>query len=155
VVAQQAVTASAVDAVAVAVESALETGRRILLVDDNEDAAELLGEFLRSLGHVTRIAHDGPAALRVVEGFPPDLALLDIGLPVMDGYELARRLRELPALAKVRLIAVTGYGQETDRLRSREAGFDAHLVKPVRLETLESLLHGLLEAGESRRSAGT
>ncbi len=103
---------------------------RILVVDDNRDAAMLLGDMLSSVGHVVATAHDGAEALAVVHAFHPDVAVLDIGLPVMDGYELGRRLHEefSPAL---RLVAVTGYGQEGDRERSRDAGFAAHLVKPV------------------------
>jgi CheY-like chemotaxis protein len=107
--------------------------RRVLVVDDNADAAELLAEFLRDAGHQVALAHDGPQALRVVETFTPEVAILDIGLPVMDGYELAARLRErMP----VRLAALTGYGQEHDRARSRSAGFQAHFVKPISPEVL-------------------
>ncbi|MCP3140245.1 ATP-binding protein [Pyxidicoccus xibeiensis] len=135
------------------VRAALASGRRILLVDDNEDAVDLLSEFLESLGHVTRIAYDGPSGLSLAEAFQPDLALLDIGLPVMDGYELARRLRAMPRLSQVQLIAVTGYGQEADRIRSREAGFDAHLVKPVQLAQLEALLKGLMDSGPASAPA--
>ncbi len=119
------------------------TGRRILLVDDNEDAAELMSTTLELLGHQTCVAHDGPSALQIAPEFMPEVALLDIGLPVMDGYELARRMRELPALARIRLVALTGYGQESDRARSREAGFDAHAVKPVGIAALEALIAGL------------
>ncbi len=105
--------------------------RRVLIVDDNDDAAELLAELLAAHGHVTRIAHDGPAALAMLPEFAPHVALLDIGLPAMDGYELARRMRATAAGAKACIVAVTGYGQETDRRRSSEAGFDAHFVKPL------------------------
>jgi len=115
-------------------------GARILVVDDNEDGAKTLAAVLEELGHDVRIANEGHAALRVVEGFTPALALLDIGLPVMDGYELARRLREQPRLAGVRLVAMTGYGQESDRRRSSEAGFEAHLVKPVDLGILQDVV---------------
>jgi signal transduction histidine kinase/DNA-binding response OmpR family regulator len=121
-------------------------GRTILVVDDNEDAAEVLATGLELLGHRTRVAHDGPAALRVTADFKPDLALLDIGLPVMDGYELARRLRQDPSLAHIRLVAVTGYGQDSDRRRSKEAGFDAHLVKPIQLPELALLIKNLGDA---------
>ena len=93
-----------------------------------------------------RSALDGPSALRAAEAFHPAIALLDIGLPVMDGFELARRLRGSDAFAGIKLVAITGYGQETDRARSREAGFDAHLVKPVDLEHLEQLLQDLSSA---------
>jgi len=104
--------------------------RRILLVDDNRDAAEMLAELLRAAGHEVLVAFDGPSALGALPGFTPDVALLDIGLPVMDGYDLARKLKDvLPA--PPRLVAITGYGQEHDHQRSQEAGFDAHLVKPV------------------------
>ena len=113
---------------------------RILIVDDNEDGAELLADALIGKGYDTRVAHDAPTALRVAAEFSPDVAFLDIGLPVMDGYELAAHLRRLPGLADVRLIAVTGYGQDSDRGRTREAGFHGHLVKPVDIDALEATL---------------
>jgi CheY-like chemotaxis protein/anti-sigma regulatory factor (Ser/Thr protein kinase) len=113
---------------------------RILVVDDNHDAAEMLSEILRARGYETRIAHDGPEALRVASAFKPEAAFLDIGLPVMDGYELASRLREIPGLSTVRLVAVTGYGQDSDRRRTKAAGFEHHMVKPVNLEALEDLV---------------
>jgi PAS domain S-box-containing protein len=113
---------------------------RVLVVDDNEDAAALIGRALTLRGHIIEVAHDGPSALRIVEAFAPDLALLDIGLPAMDGYELARRLRAMPALADVRLVAVTGYGQSQDREASARAGFHEHVVKPVTLAALEQVL---------------
>lgn len=122
-------------------------GHRILVVDDNEDAAELLALSLSESGYVTRVAHDGPAALRVAEDFAPEVALLDIGLPVMDGYELARRLRA-PGTPPIRLIAITGYGQESDRAASRKAGFDAHLVKPVNPGDLEAIVQRMVDGGE-------
>jgi CheY-like chemotaxis protein/two-component sensor histidine kinase len=115
-------------------------GRRILIVDDNIDAAELLGEALRALGHTTRIVFDGPSAIEAAPQFRPEVALVDLGLPVMDGFEVARVLRSLPQTANILLIAVTGYGQESDRRRTREAGFEEHLVKPIDLEQLESRL---------------
>jgi signal transduction histidine kinase len=114
--------------------------RRILVVDDNEDAAKLLAEVLVAHGHHIRTALDGPSALRIAEEFQPEVAVLDIGLPVMDGYELAERMRAVPRLADVRLIAVTGYGQESDRSRALEAGFQAHLAKPVAIDTLVRLV---------------
>ena len=117
-------------------------GRRILVVDDNEDAADSLAEVLGELGHCVEAAHDGAEALAKLETFVPEVAFLDIGLPVMDGYELARRIREIPRMSGVRLIAVTGYGQSTDRLYSREAGFTMHLVKPVNLSVIERALSG-------------
>jgi PAS domain S-box-containing protein len=117
---------------------AAQRGRRVLVVDDNLDAANLLAEVLRASGHLTEVAPDGPAALQLAGTFHPEIAVLDIGLPVMDGYELARRLRS--QLGAVWLIAVTGYGQPADRDRARHAGFDAHLVKPVHLDALHAAL---------------
>jgi signal transduction histidine kinase len=112
-------------------------GKRILVVDDNADAAESMGDLLEMLGNSVAIAHDGAEALRIVGAFNPEVCIVDIGLPAMDGYELARRLRESDCLARgARLIAVTGYGQPTDQQRSAEAGFDAHLVKPVNPDLL-------------------
>jgi PAS domain S-box-containing protein len=106
---------------------------RVLLVDDNRDAADVLAEALLGFGFEVRVAYDGPAALEVLERFTPDAALLDIGLPVMDGYELASRLRAKGPQG-LHLVAITGYGQEADAERARSAGFDLHLVKPVDLE---------------------
>jgi PAS domain S-box-containing protein len=114
--------------------------RRVLLVDDSRDAAETLARLLRRLGHEVAVAHDGPAALDAAAAFAPDLALLDIGLPGMDGYELARRLRADPARGGLQLVAVTGYGSAADRRRARDAGFDEHLVKPVALDDLRRVL---------------
>jgi CheY-like chemotaxis protein/anti-sigma regulatory factor (Ser/Thr protein kinase) len=114
--------------------------RRILVVDDNEDAALMLASGLSTYGHDVRTAPDGPTALDLAEGWHPDVAVLDLGLPVMDGYELARRLAERGDAAGTRLIAVTGYGQEQDRRRSAAAGFDAHLVKPIDIEALQILI---------------
>jgi signal transduction histidine kinase/ActR/RegA family two-component response regulator len=114
--------------------------KRVLVVDDNSDAAEMLADILRELGHTTSVAHDGPTALAAALAFKPQVALLDIGLPVMDGYELARRLLEQPEMKKLSLFAVTGYGQESDRERSREAGFQEHLVKPIDLAQLVQLI---------------
>lgn len=114
--------------------------RRVLVVDDNEDGAEMLSAVLAVRGHDTRVAHDGPEALRIAGGFRPEVAFLDIGLPVMDGYELAARLRDLPELGGIRLIAVTGYGQESDRQRTRAAGFQHHLVKPVDLDAVNAVV---------------
>ena len=115
-------------------------GTRILVVDDNPDAAEVLARGLRRLGYQVGIAHDGPEALARAPELHPEIAILDIGLPVMDGYELGHRLRQLEGLDGLRLIAVTGYGQISDRMRSRAAGFDAHLVKPVGIEELAEAL---------------
>jgi signal transduction histidine kinase/ActR/RegA family two-component response regulator len=104
---------------------------RILVVDDNVDAATTLGDLLRDVGHSVVVAHDGPSALEASGQFAPDLAILDIGLPVMDGYELATRLRERFKEHSPYLVALTGYGQPSDRARSSAAGFDLHLVKPI------------------------
>ena len=111
---------------------------RVLVVDDNPDAAELLADALMANGHAVMTAHDGLRALQLAESFRPDVAVLDIGLPVMDGYELARKLKDL--LGTVRLIAVTGYGQLEDQAQAHRAGFDVHLVKPVDFEALASSL---------------
>jgi signal transduction histidine kinase len=113
---------------------------RVLVVDDNEDAAMMLSDVLTADGHVTATAHDGLSALEIAADFKPHVALLDIGLPVMDGFELARQFRATPALAATRLIAITGYGQEADRRQSAEAGFDAHMVKPVDVDELARLV---------------
>jgi signal transduction histidine kinase/PleD family two-component response regulator len=113
---------------------------RVLVVDDNVDAADLLAEFLDLMGYSTRIAHDGPSALEIAAEFKPEVALLDIGLPAMDGYELARLLRGRPDLSRVGLIAVTGYGQEADRRAAESSGFNAHLVKPVDVDRLRSIM---------------
>jgi len=106
-------------------------GRRILVVDDNEDARELLAELLRSLGHEVAVAEDGPTALEQLREFSAEVAILDLGLPVMDGFELARRVREQQGAAAPRLIALTGYGLDRDLAQTRAAGFAVHLVKPV------------------------
>jgi CheY-like chemotaxis protein/two-component sensor histidine kinase len=115
-------------------------GHRLLLVDDNEDAAMLLADSLRALGHHVEVAHDGPSALTVVEVFKPGVALLDLGLPVMDGFELGERLRADPGLQGLVLIAVTGYAQELDRRRSAASGFDAHMAKPIDVHELDKLI---------------
>jgi len=115
-------------------------GRRVLVVDDNEDAASALAEALLDLGHAVEVAYDGPQALAKLETFSPDIALLDIGLPLMDGYELARRIRREPRLSGIKLVSITGYGQHSDRLRAKEAGFDVHLVKPVDLNVIERVI---------------
>jgi CheY-like chemotaxis protein len=112
----------------------------VLVVDDNQDAADSLALLVQVAGHEVRTAHDGPTALEVAKTFRPEVVLLDIGLPRMDGYEVARQLRKQPGLEKVVLAAVTGYGQEEDRRRTHEAGIDEHLVKPVDPTDLEKVL---------------
>jgi signal transduction histidine kinase len=116
---------------------------RILVVDDNVDAADSVAELLREMGYQVETAHDGPSALVQARQFRPHICLLDIGLPVMDGYEVARRLRASGELAGLRIIALTGYGQDADRGRAREAGFDAHVVKPVSLDLLAEVMAGV------------
>jgi PAS domain S-box-containing protein len=113
---------------------------RVLVVDDNLDAADSLVALLEVLGHTTTVAHDGVQALQVARGFVPDLVILDIGLPGMSGYDVAREIRRSAELRKVVLIALTGWGSESDQRQSQEAGFDQHLTKPVSLEALEQAL---------------
>jgi PAS domain S-box-containing protein len=119
---------------------ARETPRRILIVDDNTDSARSMAILQTRRGHVTRIAFTGPDALAVAAEFLPEVVLLDIGLPGMDGFEVARRLRGMPALAGAFLIAMTGYASPEDLLAANEAGFDEHLVKPVDLDVLREWL---------------
>jgi len=114
---------------------------RILVVDDNVDTAESLGLLLELGGQEVRTAHDGNRAVEVAEAFQPHVALLDIGLPGMSGYEVARRLREQPAMRRAFLVALSGYGQEEDRQRALEAGFDHHLIKPVDFDVLKALIN--------------
>jgi PAS domain S-box-containing protein len=118
-------------------------GVRVLVVDDNVDSAESMALLLSLDGHDVRTAFDGPGALAVAAEFRPEAVLLDIGLPGMDGYEVAKQMRGLPGLQKALMIAVTGYGQADDRARSKAAGFDHHLVKPVDPEILSALLAAL------------
>jgi CheY-like chemotaxis protein len=113
---------------------------RILVVDDNRDAAEALSAVLEALGATVSVANSGKRALESLGSFGPDTVLLDIGMPEMDGYEVARRIREMPLHAGVLLIALTGWGQDQDYQQSRAAGFDHHLVKPPNLEKLRELL---------------
>jgi PAS domain S-box-containing protein len=114
--------------------------QRILVVDDNVDAACSLEMLLKSLGHETRVVNDGAEALRVAPEYRPSIVLLDIGMPGLDGYEVARRLRAMDGGEALRIVAVTGWGQDTDREKSREAGFDVHLVKPVEPRELVRVL---------------
>ncbi|MGE3275198.1 MAG: ATP-binding protein [Vicinamibacterales bacterium] len=125
-----------------------ESRGRILVVDDNQDAANLLVTALGAYGFTAQAAYDGPAALAAASGFEPDVAVLDLGLPVMDGYELARLFQDDARLRDVRLIAATGYGQERDRQRTTEAGFAAHLVKPLDLPALFTLLESMTTRGD-------
>ncbi len=120
---------------------------RILVADDNYDAAQSLALMLGMDGHEVRTAGDGLEALRVAEEFRPQLVLLDIGMPKLDGYETARRLRERPWSRSTQLFALTGWGQEEDRERARQAGFDRYLVKPVDPDALSQLLNQTLSGG--------
>jgi PAS domain S-box-containing protein len=119
------------------------SGYRLLVVDDNEDAALSLAMLLRLQGHEVRVAHNGASALEVASAFRPALIFLDIGMPAMDGYEVACRMRQIPGLENTVLAALTGWGQQADRHRTLKAGFDYHLVKPLQPEALESLLAAL------------
>jgi DNA-binding response OmpR family regulator len=116
---------------------------RILVVDDNHDSALSLAMMLSIMGHETRTAHDGETAVSTAESFLPDVVLLDIGLPLLNGYEVAQRIREQAWGASMFLIAVTGWGQEEDRQRSSEVGLNVHMVKPVEPSALEKLLADL------------
>jgi CheY-like chemotaxis protein len=117
--------------------------RRVLVVDDNRDAATSLAMMLDLMGHETRTAHDGLEALEAAAAFRPDVVLLDIGMPRLNGYDTARRMRDQPWGRGVVLVALTGWGQEEDRRKSHEAGFDQHLTKPVDPAGLERLLDRL------------
>jgi PAS domain S-box-containing protein len=131
---------------------------RVLVVDDNKDQAESVAILARMSGHDVRTAHDGPTALQATDDYRPDVLLLDIGLPGLDGYEVAKRIREHPTRKNIVLVAMTGYGQETDRQRSQEAGFDHHLVKPVDFgkvrEILATLTKRLSDAERDRGVGG-
>jgi two-component system CheB/CheR fusion protein len=117
---------------------------RILVVDDNVDSAESMMLLLQLEGHEVQMAHDGPKTLRIAHDFCPQVVLLDIGLPGMDGYEVARQLRRDQMMQGTVLVALTGYGQAEDRQRSKEAGFDHHLTKPVNHDLLSSLINSLI-----------
>jgi PAS domain S-box-containing protein len=123
-------------------------GRRVLVVEDNRDVAETLSLLLSSAGHEAATANDGPSAIREAESFQPDLVLLDIGLPGMDGYEVAQKLRQNHRTHDIVLAALTGYGQESDRALTEAVGFDAHFVKPVDFETLNAFIS---KAGSTRQ----
>jgi PAS domain S-box-containing protein len=118
---------------------------RVLVVDDNIDSADSITSLLEASGHDVKVAYSAEKALEMAAEYQPEIMLLDIGLPEMDGYEVAKRLRQNPQLKDLRLIALTGYGQDSDRKRSRESGFDAHVVKPVDWRTLSELLASLMK----------
>jgi len=119
---------------------------KILVVDDNVDSAELLSVLLETEGHKVVVGNSGPAAIDLAVRNVPDVALVDIGMPGMDGYEVARRMRASPQLKHMALVAVTGYGQQEDIEKSLEAGFDDHVVKPVDFETLKRVLRKITES---------
>jgi signal transduction histidine kinase/CheY-like chemotaxis protein len=121
---------------------ALGSGSRVLLVDDNRDFAESLAIVLRTLGHQVRVAHDGPSGIEAARDFRPEVAFLDIGMPGMSGYDLARELRAARGTAATVLVAITGFSQPADRERAREAGFDDYYVKPVEISRLKGILEG-------------
>jgi CheY-like chemotaxis protein len=114
--------------------------KRVLVVDDNRDSADTMAALLRAWGHDVRTLYDGQSMLSIVDEYEPDVVLLDIGLPKINGYELARQLRQSGGSRRIVLVAVTGYGQDDDRRRVREAGFDHHLLKPLEPEALEKII---------------
>ncbi|HZI84315.1 MAG TPA: ATP-binding protein, partial [Casimicrobiaceae bacterium] len=124
----------------VAASPMIAPSQRILIVDDNRDAADSLGTLLQMLGAEVRVVHDGNAALDAFGSFRPRVTLLDLGMPGMDGYEVARRIRARPDARGATLIALTGWGQERDRHRTAEAGFDGHLTKPVDIDMVAAAL---------------
>ena len=145
----QAVAATAAEPVPVAPKRNL----RVLIVEDNLDAAEMLELAVSQLGHVSKVANDGATAITVATQFVPDVVLLDIGLPVMNGYAVARTLRERPDFTNVHIAAVTGWGQEEDRRKARDAGFDSHFTKPLSPAALQDLLTAIAQRVPSRLDA--
>jgi len=127
---------------------------RVLVVDDSADVADGLCSLLRRWGHQTRVAYDGPQALAHAHEFRPDVALLDLGLPGLDGYEVGRRLHELPGLGGLPLVAMTGHADAAYERRSREEGYAAHLVKPADLPALAAILSALAREKARRTQAG-
>jgi CheY-like chemotaxis protein len=126
---------------------------RLLVVDDNVDTAEGLAMLLQVSRHDVRTAHDGPTALEAALDYRPDVVLLDIGLPGLNGFEVAKRIRQQPTLKSIVLVAMTGYGQDSDHQRSREAGFDHHLIKPADFGKLQEILAKAVE--KTHRSPGS
>lgn len=121
-------------------ETCAGTKSRILIVDDNRDAADSMGMLLELLGNEVYVAYDGEQAMCAAAVHRPDVVFLDIGLPRMNGYEVARSIRKQPWGSEIKLVALTGWGQQEDRQRAQEAGFDRHLVKPLDYELLTSVL---------------
>lgn len=124
---------------------------RVLIVDDVHDAADSLAQLIRFWGHEPAVAYEACGAIQEASATPPDVVLLDIGLPKMDGWELARRLRQLPGMAKALLVALTGYGQEADVQRCKEAGIDCHFLKPVDPDELKRMLAEAEKLGQEQR----
>jgi len=127
------------------IKSETQPPKRVLVVDDSEVQAKSLGMLLELMGHEVRLAYDGPGALETLAEFHPDAALVDVGLPGMNGYEVARRIREQPEFGPILLIAQTGWGRDEDRQRSQEAGFDHHLAKPIDHQLLQEILKSSLK----------
>ncbi|HWN81383.1 MAG TPA: response regulator, partial [Candidatus Udaeobacter sp.] len=125
---------------------------RVLVVDDNRDAADSLGLLLKVLGNKVEVVHNGEDALAVLRSFQPTVCLLDIGMPGMDGHEVARQIRRQPGFRNVTLIALTGWGQEDDRRLSESAGFDYHLTKPADIDALQVLLGSLEKKADASRT---
>jgi len=123
--------------------------KRVLVVDDNQDAADSLGMLLNFLGAEVHVVHDGKSALESMKAFRPEVVLLDLGMPGMNGLEVARVMREDPELKGITLVALTGWGQREDRRRTHEAGFDYHLVKPADLSALQTILAVNVEQGKA------
>ncbi len=123
---------------------------RVLIVDDDEDTAESLAMLLQATGHEVRVAHDGPAALAAAMEYRPEVMLLDIGLPMLNGFEVAERVRKLPEIQNIVLVAVTGYGQERDRQKTHDVGFDYHLVKPAAFADVQRILSTVAERRRAR-----
>jgi CheY-like chemotaxis protein len=121
-------------------EDSAPTKQRVLIVDDNQDAARVLSIAVRMLGHEVIVAHDGIEAVRAGAEFAPDVVLLDLGMPRMDGFEAAAKIRQLPWGKDVTLVALTGWGQDDDKRRTKEVGFDHHLVKPADPVVLKAVL---------------
>jgi CheY-like chemotaxis protein len=114
--------------------------RRVLVVDDNRDSAESLAILLRAMGHDVRIAHAGLQGIEIARQFLPEAIFMDLGMPRLNGYDTTQRIRQEPWGQQIFIVALTGWGQATDRIRSQEAGCDAHLVKPVSLPDLDQVL---------------
>ncbi len=125
---------------------------RVLVVEDNQDGADMLATLLRVFGHEARIETDAVGGLKALAEFGPDVALLDIGLPGIDGHELARRIRHEPGFERLPLVAISGWGREEDVKRAREAGFDHHLTKPAPPEAIERLLSSIAEGRRAQRA---